>query len=463
MKLPVILVDDEDKILFSYETILQFEGYENIISCRDSRDVLKILSEHGNAKVMLLDLTMPYLSGEELLPQIVEMYPQIPVIVITGINSTEKAVDCIKKGAHDFLVKPVEKDRLVTTVKKAIAFGELQQENAFLKDHLASSQLEFPEAFSEIITQNKTLISIFLYIEAIAKTSNPVLITGKTGTGKELVARAVYNAGGANGQFVPVNVAGLDDNVFADTLFGHVKGAYTGADSNRQGMIEKAAGGTLFLDEIGDLSIISQVKLLRLLQENEYQPLGSDSSKRTNARIVVATNHDLDKLQQEGKFRKDLYYRLCTHHICLPPLRERMEDIPLLLNHFLEDASKNTGMKKPSFPKELIQLLSSYRFPGNIRELKALVNDAVSRHKSGILSMSVFKNYIDKKVISSRTTEKSSPSSGENSVVFGEKLPQLKELPTLLIDEALKRSGGNKSRAAELIGTTRQALSWHLK
>ena len=211
-----------------------------------------------------------------------------------------------------------------------------------------------------------------------------------------MIAKAVHLLSNRKGEFVPVNVAGLDENVFTDTLFGHKKGAFTGADRARIGLVEQASGGTLFLDEIGDLSADLQVKLLRLLQEGEYFPLGSDVTKRSDARVVVATNQELQTLQESGKFRKDLYYRLCAHHVHIPPLRERREDLPLLAEHFLEKSSEALGKKKPTPPKELFILLSSYHFPGNIRELKSMIWDAVSYHKIGKLSLDAFKTHIRK-------------------------------------------------------------------
>ena len=337
--LPVMLVDDEVQALDSFELALRSGNVNNFIRCQDSRDVISLLAEQ-ESDVMLLDLRMPYLSGEELLPMVTTDFPHVPVIVITGADDVETAVRCMKAGAFDYIVKPVERSRLVASVKRAIELRELRRQNQLLKAHVLSDQLQNPEAFSEIITTSKIMRSIFQYIESIATSPQPVLITGDTGVGKELVARAVHTISRRQGDFIAVNVAGLDDSVFADTLFGHRKGAFTGADQTRTGLAEKASGGTLFLDEIGDLSPASQVKLLRFLQEGEFFPLGSDVAKRSDARIVVATNQELETLQNAGTFRKDLYYRLRIHHVHIPPLRERTEDLPLLLNHFLEKAAK---------------------------------------------------------------------------------------------------------------------------
>ncbi|MGD8472205.1 MAG: sigma-54 dependent transcriptional regulator, partial [Desulfobacteraceae bacterium] len=374
---PVMMVDDEAQAITSFEMTLRSVNMNNFIRCHDSRDVMPLLSSR-EIEVMLLDLRMPHISGEELLPMITADYPEIPVVVVTGSNDIDTAVRCMQHGAFDYILKPVEKSRLIGGVKRAIELRELQRENQMLKAHVLSDKLEKPEAFSEIITISTSMRSIFQYIEAIASSPRPVLITGETGVGKELVAKAVHALSNRAGDFIPVNVAGLDDHVFADTLFGHKKGAFTDAREARSGLIERATGGTLFLDEIGDLSTASQVKLLRLLQEGEFFPLGSDVAKRSDARIVVATNQDLDKLQSSGQFRKDLYYRLGDHQIHIPPLRRRREDLALLVDHFLEKASKVLDKKKPTPPVELVTLLSTYHFPGNIRELESMIFDAVS-------------------------------------------------------------------------------------
>ena len=263
------------------------------------------------------------------------------------------------------------------------------------------------------------------------------------------------------GPLVAVNIAGLDDNVFSDTLFGHVKGAFTGADRARPGMIEKAAGGTLFLDEIGDLNPLSQVKLLRLLQEKEFMPLGSDKTEKVNARIVVATNVDLEQKQKMGLFRKDLYFRLFSHRIEVPPLRERKKDIPVLLEHFLEDAAREMDKKKPTPPAELFLLLSNYSFPGNIRELRAMAFNAVSMHKGRMLSMEPFQKAVGvsgKSPTENRVEFKEGP-----LLTFHESLPTLKQTADLLVREALHRTKGNQSMAARLLGITQPALSSRLK
>ncbi len=460
--LPVMMVDDEAQAITSFEMTLRSANMNNFIRCHDSRDVIPLLSNQ-EIEVMLLDLRMPHISGEELLPMITSDYPEIPVVVVTGSNDVDTAVKCMQYGAFDYILKPVEKSRLIGGVKRAVELRELQRENQLLKAHVLSDELEKPEAFSEIITVSTSMRSIFQYIEAIANSPRPVSITGETGVGKELIAKAVHTLSNREGDFVPVNVAGLDDHVFADTLFGHKKGAFTDAREARSGLIERAAGGTLFLDEIGDLSTTSQVKLLRLLQEGEFFPLGSDVAKRSDARIVVATNQDLEALQSSGQFRKDLYYRLCDHQIRIPPLRRRREDLAVLVEHFLEKASKTLDKKKPTPPVELTTLLSTYHFPGNIRELESMIFDAVSSHTSAKLSMDLFKSHISKRhQISPADAADSRPEKG-TLISFSHQLPTLKQIEQLLIDEALNRSNGNQSIAALSLGISRQALNKRLK
>ena len=461
-ELPVMVVDDEAQALTSFELTLRSASMNHFICCQDSREVLSILARQ-EIEIMLLDLWMPHLSGEELLRQISSDYPDVPVIIVTGADDVETAVKCMKQGAFDYIVKPVEKSRLVSSVKRGIELRELHRENQLLKARVLSDRLSRPEAFAEIVTVSPAMRSIFQYIEAVAPSPRAVLITGETGVGKELVARAVHTLSKRKGAFVPVNVAGLDDHVFADTLFGHKKGAFTGAMEARPGLLEQATGGTLFLDEIGDLSAVSQVKLLRLLQDGEYLPLGSDLAKRSDARIVVATNQDLDAARNSGRFRKDLYYRLCGHRVQIPPLRQRPEDLPVLLDHFLEKAADSLKKKKPTPPDELLKLLAAYRFPGNVRELESMVYNAVSIHTAGKLSMDAFKGEIFTTQPGLAGDGGGAVAAADGATVFSDPLPTIKQVERLLVDEALRRSGGNQAIAATMLGITRQALNKRLK
>jgi DNA-binding NtrC family response regulator len=458
--LPVLMVDDEEQALDSFETVLLFASMNNIIRCQDSREVMPLLSRQ-DIEVMLLDLSMPHISGEELLSLVTKDFPEVPVIIITGSNDVETAVACMKSGAFDYMVKPVEESRLISGLKRAIEIRELQRENRLLKAHVLSDQLEHPEAFSEIVTDSETMRSIFQYIEAISISSQPVLITGETGVGKELVARAIHTLSKRRGNFVPVNVAGLDDNVFADTLFGHKKGAFTGADQARSGLIEQASGGTLFLDEIGDLIQTSQVKLLRLLQDGEFFPLGSDIAKHSDARMVVATNQNLQALQESGKFRKDLYYRLRAHHIDIPPLRNRKEDVPILVNHFLEKASKALNKEKPTPPVEMFGLFATYPFPGNIRELESMIFDAVTSCKSEKLPLDVFRSYIYQ---SEPATITEAVGQSIAASTLKEKIDSISSMTEKqMIIDALNKTNQNRTKAAELLGVSRRTLQNKIK
>ena len=458
--LPVLLVDDEAQILKSYSIMLRSAGIKQVLTLDDSAEVMPLLAKQEVAAIVL-DLSMPRLPGIELLPEITANYPMVPVVILTAVNELETAVECMKAGAFDYMVKPVEPSRLEACIRRAVDFHALRLEVLHLKNHLLMGELEDEDAFRSIITVNKRMRAIFQYVEVIAATHQPVLITGETGTGKELFAKAVHAISGKKGEFVAVNVAGLDDTMFSDTLFGHKKGAYTGAEEAREGLIAYAAGGTLFLDEIGDTNESSQVKLLRLLQEQKYYPLGSDVPKKSDVRIVVATNQDLQKLISEGGFRKDLYYRLRAHQIHIPPLRERMEDIPVLLDYYLEEAAESMKKKKPTPPPELLTLMSTYHFPGNVRELQAMVYDAVARHKGGVLSLESFRDIIGQE----RQGAAAHARAAEESAPYGspEHFPTLRDAESSLIARALELANGNQGIAASLLGITRQALNKRLK
>ena len=459
---PIMIVDDEASILLAIDTTLQMAGLNNTVTCQDSRRVMDLLADNP-IEAMLLDLNMPNVDGHRLLDDVRREYPDVPVIIVTGAVDVESAVRCIKAGAFDYIVKPVEADRLITAVNLAVSFQELKRENQSLRRHMLRDDLEQPEAFRRIITGNDKMLTLFQYVESIATTSQPVLIRGETGVGKELIARTIHRLSGLKGDFVAVNAAGLDDTVFSDTLFGHVKGAFTGADTPRGGLIEQADGGTLFLDEIGDLTQASQVKLLRLLQEGEYFPLGADAPRSANARIIAATNQHLSMLLDEGRFRKDLNYRLQTHRIYIPPLRNRLDDIPQLLDHFLADAAYRLNKPAPSVPRGLVPMLASYSYPGNVRELKSIIFDAVSRHRSGVLSLESFKSHISREQSVGGSLPVSPETHTDLPITFSHKLPTIKQATQLLVEEAMRRSHGNQSRAAKILDISQQALSKRLK
>lgn len=446
MDRPILIVDDEPEILLAVDTALQMAGYNNIITISDSRDVIRQM-ERQIPCLMILDLNMPHINGSRLLKIVRKTYPKLPVIILTGDIDVDMAVKCMKIGAMDYVVKPVEEERLLASVKQALAFINLENK---IQDSPVSdlfSQIKNPKVFEKIITQDDKMHSIFHYIEAVAPSSQPVLIFGETGVGKELIGQSIHTLSKRKGKLIVVNVAGLDDNVFSDTLFGHVQGAFTGAQQSRQGLIEQAAGGTLLLDEIGDLALTSQIKLLRLIQEREYLPLGSDKIQHSDARIIASTNHDLWALEKKGTFRKDLIYRLSTHTLTLPPLRDRLLDLPLLLDRFICQAANELDKPVPDIPKTLIEQMETYPFRGNIRELKSMVYDAVSRHKKGPIKANLFKGL----------------SLSELKENQGINLPTLKEASNELVEKAMKQTGNNQSAAAVILGISQQALSKRLK
>ncbi|MEE9493735.1 MAG: sigma-54 dependent transcriptional regulator [Gammaproteobacteria bacterium] len=456
---PILLVDDESQLLKSASLLLRSDGYKTVLTLDNSREVMPLLAKQAVGAVVL-DLNMPGVSGQDLLEKIGSDYPHIPVIIMTALDEIDTAVRCMQLGAYDYLTKPVAKERLVSSLHRALDIHALHNEVSQLKQHLLTNKIEHQDAFSKIITQNQAMFAVFRYMEAIAASQQPVLITGDTGTGKELFARAMHELSGRNGDFVADNVAGLDDAVFADTLFGHNKGAFTGADRIRQGLIAKAEDGTLFLDEIGDLTASSQIKLLRLLQEHTYFPIGSDKPNRTNARIIVATHCDVDKLVAKGGFRKDLYYRLHAHRIHIPMLHERLDDLPLLVEHFLEKAASALDKKVPTAPPELITLLKSYNFPGNVRELEGMIHNAVACHQGGVMSLDTFRSEIG---VDTETIKGVVLPEGKGiEALFTDRIPTLKQAEQYLIEAALQQADNNQGIAAGMLGLTRQALNKRL-
>jgi DNA-binding NtrC family response regulator len=462
---PVLLVDDEEHILTTCKLNLEISGISDVLTLSDSREVLPLLAAEPVA-VMVLDLSMPHISGIELLSRIMRDYTHISIIVVTANDEIETVVECMKLGAFDYLTKPVSSRRLVTSVKKALQLCTLSGEVSSLKHRLLTDNLDHPAAFASMVTGNRKMRALFQYAEVVAGSRQPIIITGETGVGKELVAQAIHDVSGCKGEFIALNAAGLDDAMFSDALFGHKKGAFTGADQTREGLIARANGGTLFLDEIGDLNEMSQLKLLRLLQEREYYPVGSDVTKKSDAHILLATNRDLQKRIAEGKFRNDLYYRLCGHQIQVPPLRERKDDLPLLLDHFIAIMSKQLGIAPPSYPKELLDLLETYHFPGNVRELQGMVNDAVACSKSRLISQEPFRRSIA--IDQTQQVPRAVPHPEDASVqqqleaVWGH-FPTLQEAEDLIIGTALQAAKGNQGIAATMLGLKRQTLNMRLK
>lgn len=458
---PVLIVDDELPWLRSLSILLERTlGITNIVTAENGQAA--ILSAKGRPpSLVILDLTMPGLPGAEVLELLLEENPELPVIIHTAHNDIEIAVRCTKLGAFDYYLKASEQERLLSGIRRALVMSALRAENQHLQTKITSRSFLRPEVFTDIVTCSAVMLDLCGYLEAIAASREPLLVTGESGVGKELIARAFGRLSAPKGPWQVVNVAGLDDNVFADTLFGHVRGAYTGAEQARNGLIEQANGGVLFLDEIGDLSPTSQVKLLRLLQGGDYLPLGSDKPKRANLRIVAATNHDLFARVEAGRFRRDLYYRLKAHHAHIPPLRERPVDIPLLAGHFIDEAATALNFPAPTLSEEVLRMLVAAPWPGNVRELRALLFDAVSRSRGGCLSRQHFPA-----VAAVATPAASSVVAANDSpalLLFPHRLPTLDEAGQLLVAEAMRRANGNQTLGSRMLGITRQALAKRLK
>ena len=452
----VLVVDDDADLLSKLRLMLLTASITDIRITTDPRAVAGMLAEE-QACVLVMDWIMPGMTGSDLLNQMLAENPGIPVIVLTALNDVQTAVECMRRGAFDFITKPVDPNRFIASVRRAFQMNELNRQNRALRERLLDDAPARAELFGDIVTESRQMERIFRYIEAVAPSSNPVLITGESGVGKELFARAIHRVSGLSGDFVPLNVAGLDDLMFADALFGHRKGAYTGASDARDGLLRKAENGTIFLDEIGDLSLDSQIKLLRLLQEKEYYRLGSDTLCTTNARIVAATNKNFTQLISEGKFRLDLYHRLCGHEFTIPPLRKRPGDIVPLLRRFILRTAQVLEKEPPAIDPQLLEALQRYPFPGNIRELENRTVNAVTANITGTLGLADFPGIHIPPPQREKTRITFDPDA-PLQFSFTE-FPTLAAVEQLLIDAAMQRTGGNKTAAAELLGVSRMTLT----
>lgn len=459
---PVLVVDDEEQFLYSISLSLRLNGISNVLTCSSGATAREYISTMDFSAVVL-DVNLPDIRGPELIDVIAEQCPETPVVMITAVDKAEVAVECMKKGALDYLVKPLNDERIISILRNAISQRELRGENEALKGYLLENRLKTPDAFSKIVTQNTRMHSLFLYVEAISSTPFPVLITGETGVGKELFAQAIHELSGRKGPFVPVNVGGIDDNTFSDTLFGHTRGAFTGADSARPGIIERATGGTLFLDEIGDLCKGSQVKLLRVLQNRDYLPLGSDVAKLADIRLIVATNKNIKELKDASEFRSDLFHRLKTHHIAIPPLRDRMDDIPKLAEYFISEAAQLLKKERPGLTNEVLSVLNRYDYPGNIRELRGILFDVMSIQESAVVSVAAIKERLGLTTGEFQFQNALDADGGAKLSGNGSRFPTIQQAVQSLIQDALLRSNGNQNGAAKLLGISPQALSRRLK
>lgn len=367
----LLIVDDERNYLIVLEDLLSEEGYE-VVTAETAPKALEILQSQ-ELDLVITDMKMPGMDGMALLDNIHTQHPDLPVIMMTAYGTIEKAVEAMRKGAFDYIMKPFKNEELKLTIRKGVEHYRLIRQNRHL-----SRELQERYQFSNIIGKSAPMQRIYELIEKVAPTKATVLITGESGTGKELIARAIhYNSTRQDHPFISVNCGALPENLLESELFGHEKGAFSGAVSQRRGRFELAHGGTLFLDEISEMSPSLQVKLLRVLQEMEFERVGGSQTLKVDVRVVAASNRDLKAEIAEGGFRSDLFYRLNVVHIGLPPLRERTDDIPLLVNHFLDKYRKESGRSALEMEPEALRCLFEYSWPGNVRELENVIERAV--------------------------------------------------------------------------------------
>jgi DNA-binding NtrC family response regulator len=453
---PSLLIVDDDPVVVELVGLYAREaGFGTAVEAGTATDGLAALKQ-GRFSLVLLDLGLPDRPDGDALPEFLEAAGDVPVVVVTADDRVETAVRCMKAGAFDFMDKPLSPARIMSLL--AHAKGNIRLRTLLEPMNPA---LRSP-AFARIVTMSPLMLGLFQTIERLGPSPLPVLVYGESGTGKELIARAIHDVSGRDGPFVPVNVAGLDGALFSDVLFGHAKGAYTGAEGPRPGLVKQAEGGTLFMDEIGDISGETQVKLLRFLQDGEYYPLGSDRPERSACRVVLATHVDLAEAVKAGRFRADLYYRLMIHIVTIPPLRDRREDIPLLVDHFTRQAAEHLKRPAPATDPAFVAALDGYGFPGNIRELSAVVYGAAADSGTGRPSISYAREYVAKQR-ADQTVSVHQESCIDYPYVTDDRFPPLDLLELQHIREALRRSGGNQSAAAVLLGISQSTISRRLK
>jgi DNA-binding NtrC family response regulator len=442
MKATVLVVEDEEKLRRVIELQLKTAGYE-VEQAGSAEAALKLADQ---ADVILTDLRLPGQSGLDLLTNLRGQDSHTPVIVMTAFGSIETAVEAMKAGAVDFLPKPFSLDHLMTVVEKALELRTLRAENRELRAEL-SQRYEF----DNIVGRSEAMREIFTTVDRVAPTRATVLLCGESGVGKDLIARAIHHhSPRANRPFVKINCTALPENLMESELFGYEKGAFTGANTTKPGKFEQADTGTVFLDEIGDVPPSIQVKLLRILQEREFERLGSNKTRHIDVRVLAATNVDLRAALEQGTFREDLYYRLNVLPINIPALRERKEDIAFLATHFVKKLRKDLGSPVESISDGAMERLLAYHWPGNVRELENVLERSMVLASGPVLEASDVK--LD-------TAPKTRAATVDNFLPDGMSLDAFEQS---IIREALHRANGNKSQAARLLGLTRNALRYRL-
>lgn len=447
----ILVVDDDHDIRETMTTLLTMNGYA-VTAVADGPSATEEV-KRDKYHMVITDLMLPQMNGIDIIKSIKRIDPDIQSIVITGYATVTTAVEAMKAGAFDYLMKPFNSAEVLMLIKRALEFQTLQVENQQLKRNL-----EGRYRFENLIGQSDGLEKVCSLIEKVAETDSTILILGESGTGKELIARTIhYNSPRRNKPLIPINCGAIPENLLESELFGHEKGAFTGASSTRIGRFELADGGTIFLDEIGEMSPTLQVKLLRILQQREFERVGGTKTIKVDVRIITATNIDLDKAVRVGKFREDLYYRLNVIPIVIPPLRERVDDIPLLLEHFLDHFNRSKKKNIKGFSQEAMNLLMAYRWPGNIRELENLLERLVILKGEGTITP----EDMPEKIINSRIEDGMAcltiPDSGINLKDVVE------EFENNLIVQALQKAQGVKNRAAQLLSLNRTTLVEKLK
>ena len=448
----ILVIDDEQSIRELLKDFLETKGFE-VLTASDGESGLELLRE-DKFDLFLLDLMMPGISGLDVLRERASEKIDIPCIVITAHATVQTAVEAMQLGAYDYLPKPFVLEDVYITIKRAMDVSKLQEENTRLK-----KQLKKRFGYKKIIGKSLQIESVIKFIEKIADTDSTVLITGESGTGKELVSNTIhFNSSRSKKPFVPLNCAAIPKDILESELFGHEKGAFTGAINTRIGRFELANQGTLFLDEIGELAPALQVKLLRVLQEKEFERVGGIKTIKTDVRIIAATNRDLEKAVKDGDFREDLYYRLNVIPLHLPPLRKMKDDIPLLLDHFNATISKTKQMDALSFSKEAMIYLTGYQWPGNVRELENLVERLIILSDGTPVKPDDLPQRIREKVSvgTASSTDQLSPEGVDLNIM-------LEEIENNMIVQALEISRGVKSKAANLLGLNRTTLIEKMK